>query len=49
MVVDFNGGKLITTSAGPKALISVMAAQDACLDPIISELEQVKGKIKEIL
>jgi predicted regulator of Ras-like GTPase activity (Roadblock/LC7/MglB family) len=49
VIVDFNGGKLITASAGSKALISVMAAQDACLDPIISELEHVKGKIEKIL
>lgn len=49
VIVDFNGGKLITTSAGAKALISVMAAQDANLDPIINELEKTAWKIKAIL
>ncbi|MCZ7392821.1 MAG: roadblock/LC7 domain-containing protein [Candidatus Methanoperedens sp.] len=49
VIVDFNGGKLITAAAGSKALVSVMAAQDACLDPIISELERTAEKIKEIL
>lgn len=49
VIVDFNGGKLIAVSAGQKALISVMAAQDASLDPIIIELERTAGKIKEIL
>lgn len=49
VIVDYNGGKLITAAAGPKALISVMAAQDASLEPIISELDRTAGKIKEIL
>lgn len=49
VVVEFKGGKLITTSAGQKALISVMATQDASLDPIFSELERTAGKIREIL
>ncbi len=49
VIVDFDGGKLITAAAGSKALVSVMVAQDACLDPIISELERTAGKIKEIL
>ncbi len=49
VVVDFKGGKLITEAAGPKALISVMAAQDASIDPIIRELDRTAGKIKEIL
>jgi hypothetical protein len=30
-------------------LISVVATNDACLDPIIEELEKTAGKIKEIL
>ncbi len=47
--MDYNGGKLIAASAGQKALISVMVAQDASLDPIIIELERTAGKIKEIL
>ncbi len=49
VIVDYNGGKLIAASAGQKALISVMVAQDASLDPIIIELERTAWKIKEIL
>lgn len=49
VIADFKGGKLIAASAGQKALISVMVAQDASLDPIIIELERTAGKIKEIL
>jgi len=49
VIVDYDGGKLITVSAGSKALISVMATNDARLDPIIEELEKTAGKIKEIL
>lgn len=49
VIVDYNGGKLITVSAGSKALISVIATNDAHLDPIIEELEKTAGKIKEIL
>jgi predicted regulator of Ras-like GTPase activity (Roadblock/LC7/MglB family) len=49
VVVEFKGGKLITTYAGQKALISVMATQDASFDPIFSELERTAGKIREIL
>jgi predicted regulator of Ras-like GTPase activity (Roadblock/LC7/MglB family) len=49
VLVDYDGGKLITVSAGSKALISVVATNDARLDPIIEELEKTAGKIKEIL
>ncbi len=49
VIVDFNGGKLITVAAGSKALVSVMVTQDANLDPIISEIEKMAGKIKKIL
>ena len=49
VIVEYNGGKLITVSAGSKALISVIATNDARLDPIIEELEKTAGKIKEIL
>ena len=49
VIVDYKGGKLITTSAGSKALISVMATNDANLDPIIKEMERTAVKIKEIL
>src|SRR5659263_145580 len=49
VIVDYDGGKMITVSAGSKALISVVATNDARLDPIIEELEKTAGKIKEIL
>ena len=49
VIVDYNGGKMITVLAGSKALISVVAANGACLDPIIEELEKTAGKIREIL
>lgn len=49
VIIDYDGGKIITMNAGQKALISVMAAQDASLDPIITELERIAGKIKKIL
>jgi predicted regulator of Ras-like GTPase activity (Roadblock/LC7/MglB family) len=49
VIVDYDGGKLITVSAGSKALISVIATNDAHLDPIIEELEKTAGKIREIL
>ncbi|MCZ7356241.1 MAG: roadblock/LC7 domain-containing protein [Candidatus Methanoperedens sp.] len=49
VIVDYEGGKLITATVGQKALISVMAAQDAALEPIFSELERTVGRIKEIL
>jgi len=49
VIVDYKGGRLITFSAGSKALISVITTNDAHLDPIIEELEKTAGKIKEIL
>jgi predicted regulator of Ras-like GTPase activity (Roadblock/LC7/MglB family) len=49
VIVDYQGGKLITVCAGSKALISVIAANDARLDPIFEELEKTAGKIKQIL
>ena len=49
VIVDYDGGRIITVDAGQKALISVMASQDASLDPIITELERTAGKIKKIL
>jgi predicted regulator of Ras-like GTPase activity (Roadblock/LC7/MglB family) len=49
VIVDYNGGKLITVSAGSKALISVVATNNVHLDPIIEELEKTAEKIKEIL
>ena len=49
IIVDYNGGKLITTSIGSKALISVMAGNNANIEPIINEMEKTAGKIKKIL
>jgi predicted regulator of Ras-like GTPase activity (Roadblock/LC7/MglB family) len=49
VIVDYEGGKLITATVGQKALISVIAAQDAALEPIFSELEKTAGRIKEII
>ncbi|HMB45779.1 MAG TPA: roadblock/LC7 domain-containing protein [Candidatus Methanoperedens sp.] len=49
VIVDYKGGKLITTSVGSKALISVMTEKDASIDSIIKELDKTAGRIKEIL
>jgi len=49
IIVEYRGGKLITTSVGSKALISVMTEKDASIGPIIKELDKTAGKIKEIL
>jgi predicted regulator of Ras-like GTPase activity (Roadblock/LC7/MglB family) len=49
VIVDFNGRQLIAASAGPKAVISVLAAQDASLDPIISELDRTVERIRNII
>jgi len=49
VIVDFNGRQLIVASAGPKVVISVMVAQDASLDPIISELDRTVEKIRNII
>ena len=49
VIVDFKGEKLIAASAGPKAVISVIATQDASLDPIISELDRTVEKIRDII
>ncbi|MDO8727251.1 MAG: roadblock/LC7 domain-containing protein [Candidatus Methanoperedens sp.] len=49
VIVDFKGEKLIAASAGPKAVISVMATQDASLDPIISELDRTVERIRNIM
>jgi predicted regulator of Ras-like GTPase activity (Roadblock/LC7/MglB family) len=49
VIVDFNGRQLIAAYAGPKAVISVMAAQDANLDPIISELDRTVERIRDII
>ena len=49
MIVDFEGKKLIAASAGPKAVISVIATQDASLDPIISELDRTVERIRDII
>lgn len=49
VIVDFEGEKFIAASAGPKVVISVMATQDASLDPIISELEKTVDRIRDII
>ncbi len=49
VIVDYEGGKLITAAAGQKALISVLTTKDASIEPIINELEIVASRIKEIL
>lgn len=49
VIVDFEGKKLIAASAGPKAVISVMATQDASLDPIINELDRTVDRIRDII
>jgi predicted regulator of Ras-like GTPase activity (Roadblock/LC7/MglB family) len=49
VIVDYQGGKLITASVGSKALISVMTEKDAKIEPIINEIERTAGKIKEII
>ena len=49
VIVDFEGKKLIAASAGPKAVISVIATQDASLDPIISELDRTVERIRDII
>ncbi len=49
VIVDFNDRQLIAASAGPKAVISVLAAQDASLDPIISELDRTVERIRDII
>jgi predicted regulator of Ras-like GTPase activity (Roadblock/LC7/MglB family) len=49
VIVDYEGGKLITAAAGQKALISVMTDKDASIEPIIIELERTASRIKEIL
>ena len=49
VIVDFEDKKLIAASAGPKAVISVIATQDASLDPIFSELEKTVDRIRDIL
>ncbi len=48
VIVDFDGGKVIAETAGTKALILVTAAQDANLEPIISELERTCCRIQDI-
>jgi len=49
VIVDFSGGKLIAASAGPKAVVSLMTNQEASLDTIISKLDLIVDKIKEII
>jgi len=49
VILYFEGKKLIAASVGPKAVISVMATQDASLDPIISEFDRTLEMIRDII
>lgn len=49
VIVDFGGEKLIAASAGPKAMISVIAQQDASIDHIMNEINNTASKIQKIL
>lgn len=49
VIIDFNGRQLIAASAGPKAVVSVMAEQNASLDPIICELDRTVERIRYII
>jgi predicted regulator of Ras-like GTPase activity (Roadblock/LC7/MglB family) len=49
VVVDYEGGKLITVAAGQKALICLLTTKDASIEPINNELERTASRIKEIL
>lgn len=49
VIVDFEGKKLIAATAGPKAVISVIATQDASLDPIISQLDRTVERLRNII
>lgn len=49
IIVESNDWKIITTGAGPRALLIVMTEPDAGLGLILIEVEKAAGKIKEIL
>ncbi|HEY9246378.1 MAG TPA: roadblock/LC7 domain-containing protein [Candidatus Methanoperedens sp.] len=48
VIIDFEGGRLITKSAGQKALVSVVAATNVNMNHIETKLEKAAGKIREI-
>ncbi len=49
VIVDFEGGKIITTLAGYKAFIAVITSMDANIEPIIREMDRTASKLKDIL
>lgn len=49
VIVDFNDGRLIAASVGPKAVISILAEQNANMGHIINELDRTINKVKDII
>ncbi|MDI6640146.1 MAG: roadblock/LC7 domain-containing protein [Methanocellales archaeon] len=49
VIVEFKEGKIITTGAGPKALLIVMTSPEAGLGLILVEMEKAAEKVKELL
>ena len=49
IIVEFKDGKIITTGAGPKALLVVMTSPEAGLGLILVEMEKAADKAKELL
>ncbi|MDI6902864.1 MAG: roadblock/LC7 domain-containing protein [Methanocellales archaeon] len=49
LIVEFKEGKIITTGAGPKALLVVMTSPEAGLGLILVEMERAADKIKGLL
>lgn len=49
VIVEGNGGKIITTGAGFKALLVTMTSPQANLGLILLEMNKASDKIKEVL
>jgi len=49
VIVESNNGKVITTGAGPKALLVVMTPPKAGLGLILVEVEKAADKLKKLL
>ena len=49
IIVEFKDGKIITTGAGPKALLVVMTSPEAGLGLTLIEMERAADKIKGLL
>lgn len=49
VIVEGNGGKIITTGAGFKALLVAMTSSQANLGLILLEMNKASDKIKEVL